>query len=957
RAAVIVTVNPAPATPTASGTTICSGSTATLTATAPSGAQFNWYNAATGGTLLQGNSATYTTPALSATTTYYVEAYAGACTSARAAVIVTVNPAPATPTASGTTICSGSTATLTATAPSGAQFNWYNAATGGTLLQGNSATYTTPALSATTTYYVEAYAGACTSARAAVIVTVNPIPATPNPSSNSPVCEGQSINLTTNTVSGASYYWTGPNSFTSTSQNPSISNATTLMAGTYYVRIIVGQCTSATNSTQVVVSQLSHASILGLPDSMCLGDPPITLSGTPTGGTFSGSGISGNVFDPSGLSAGTQVVITYTGTDICGSYSVLDTILLTNIASAQILGLPDTVCYNFNSFTLIATPTGGTFEIDGNTGSVFNPTALGSNRFVLVRYFGSGNCGSYDVQDSVFIRAIPTVTFSGLPDSICVAGGTVSLTGFPSGGIFSGSGISGNQFSPVGLTPGQYSIQYEYADGCSLQQVSRNIRIVEDPQAAILGLPDTVCAPASPISLTASPSGGTLSGNGITGNQFNPSGLSSGNYVITYQVAGFCGSQTVTDTVFVRPAPTASMLDLPDSICVTQGVVALAGTPPNGIFSGVNVTGNQFTTTGLVAGSYTIYYTVIEVCGTAIDSQVVRIIEPQDASFSGLQTHYCAGDTEIITLTPIIPGGYFWLDGIPTNNPFPVPNTIGPHSVVYDLGIGICPSRTTQQFTVEKITTNLLDTIQICIGEQAHINLQVSGSQGYTVQWQPTQAVDNPTSSSPNFIDTVSTRLTVTILDTTTGCTAQDSVEILVRPAPVADFYPLMDSVEVPFMLTVHNNSRNATQYRWYFEGKGDTIRVEHPDGFYLMEPGMYNLVLVAANDLGCLDTTAHYIFASDIKPALYIPNAFTPNGDGRNDEFLPFGVSIDQISFKIYDRWGVEVYTAEHINSGWPGTKNGKDCPEGVYVYRIRFKFVGNNEFEIRAGTVTLIR
>ncbi|RYZ39286.1 MAG: hypothetical protein EOP49_30345, partial [Sphingobacteriales bacterium] len=163
RTAVNVTVTPLPAAPTAAGTTICTGTTATLTATGPGGT-YQWFDAASGGNLLT-TSASYTTPTLNATTPYYVQTTVNGCTGPRTAVIVTVNPPPAAPMASGTTICSGNTATLTATAPGGT-YSWYTAASGGTAV-GTGANFTTPALTVTTTYYVETLLG-CVSERTPV---------------------------------------------------------------------------------------------------------------------------------------------------------------------------------------------------------------------------------------------------------------------------------------------------------------------------------------------------------------------------------------------------------------------------------------------------------------------------------------------------------------------------------------------------------------------------------------------------------------------------------------------------------------------------------------------------------------------------------------------------------------------------------------------------------------------
>src|SRR4029453_5296513 len=94
----------------------------------------------------------------------------------------------------------------------------------------------------------------CTSAAGTTNVVVNVKPATPTASNTAPYCEGQTIQLSTPTVSGATFSWTGPNGFTSALQNPTRNNATTADAGTYSVTITVNGCTSAASTTNVVVN-------------------------------------------------------------------------------------------------------------------------------------------------------------------------------------------------------------------------------------------------------------------------------------------------------------------------------------------------------------------------------------------------------------------------------------------------------------------------------------------------------------------------------------------------------------------------------------------------------------------------------------------------------------------------------------------------------------------------------
>ncbi|MFD0835587.1 GEVED domain-containing protein [Mariniflexile aquimaris] len=171
RTAVIATIN---SIPTITGTTPasrCGNGTVTLGATASSGT-INWYAASSSGASLA-TGTSFTTPSISSTTTYWVDATNGSCTTTtRTAVIATIN---SIPTITGTTPasrCGAGSVTLGATASSGT-INWYATSTGGTSL-GTGTSFTTPSISSTTTYWVDATNGSCTTAtRTAVNATIN----------------------------------------------------------------------------------------------------------------------------------------------------------------------------------------------------------------------------------------------------------------------------------------------------------------------------------------------------------------------------------------------------------------------------------------------------------------------------------------------------------------------------------------------------------------------------------------------------------------------------------------------------------------------------------------------------------------------------------------------------------------------------------------------------------------
>ena len=168
---VLLTAPVAPTAPVINGVTVCPGNTALLSVQNPqAGFTYNWYNVSTGGTsLFTGTS--FTTPAVLSATTWYVEAVDGSCTSVRTAVLVSVNNVSAA-TVNGVSVCQGSSATLTVQNPVAANtYNWYSVATGGTIA-GSGVSFNTPAITANTTYYVEAVNGGCTSVRSSVDVTV-----------------------------------------------------------------------------------------------------------------------------------------------------------------------------------------------------------------------------------------------------------------------------------------------------------------------------------------------------------------------------------------------------------------------------------------------------------------------------------------------------------------------------------------------------------------------------------------------------------------------------------------------------------------------------------------------------------------------------------------------------------------------------------------------------------------
>src|SRR4029078_3497135 len=129
--------------------------------------------------------------------------------------------------------CSGNTLNLTASDVAGGTYSW-TGPDGFTSSDQNPSIAKAPT-AATGTYSVTVTVDGCTSAAATTDATVKETPASPTAGNDGPVCSGSTLNLTASTVAGGTYSWTGPDSFTSTDQNPSIASATTAATGTYSV--------------------------------------------------------------------------------------------------------------------------------------------------------------------------------------------------------------------------------------------------------------------------------------------------------------------------------------------------------------------------------------------------------------------------------------------------------------------------------------------------------------------------------------------------------------------------------------------------------------------------------------------------------------------------------------------------------------------------------------------------
>ncbi len=535
RTAVTVTVNSIPAAPTASGVSICAGTTASLTATGSSGS-YQWYNAPSAGTLLS-SSANFVTPTLSTNTTYYVQAMNGSCAGPRTAVTVTVNSIPANPTIVGASICSGNSATLTATAPGGT-YVWWATPTGGTTPIGTGIAYNTGTLTSTITYYVETTVNGCVSAgRTAVTVTVNPTPAAPVVNGAS-ICGEESASLSVSST-GETYRWynaaSGGDLLTTGSfyTTPQL-NATT----SYYISATsAAGCTGSRTTATVNVTPKQNPAFVYSAGTYCTsgginpspfipGGNTGTFTASPTGLVFSNPSL-GEI----NVAASTPGVytITFTTGGSCVYSSSSDIRIITGAADATFIYNSPFCVQQSNPLPVFSgLASAGSFTASStnlkfkneNTGEIDLATSLPGSYKITNTISPSGGCAG-SIKDFDIVINQNTTADAGANLVTCDAQ-PITLNGLVGGSatngswsIVSGTGTFGNasqlstSFTP---TSGQSSVTLQLTSNNPVSPctVATDIMVVNINPAPVAPTVNavTICS-GNTATLIASAPGGT----------------------------------------------------------------------------------------------------------------------------------------------------------------------------------------------------------------------------------------------------------------------------------------------------------------------------------------------------------------------------------------------------------------------------------------------------------------
>lgn len=832
----------------------------------------------------------------------------------------------------------------------------------------------------------------------ATTVTVHPLPA---PGMNhDPVACANVPFLFTNTTSGASTYeWDFGDGTSSYSSNPQHIYTTT---GTYDVRLIAISGAGCRDTTFSVVDvwDVPAVSVVLSTDTGC-GPLEVEFTNGSSGdglsfawefGGFGGSTDADPVpfIFPTDPNDAITYTVSLTASNTCGQA----------LATAPVTVLPPPTALfgpNLNEYcSFTEVPFGNAsygaptafqwFFGDGATSTDSGPTVTHSyvadnNPLLMtVTLVASNSCGTDTAYQEITILPNQVNAFFNADPVQGCAPVTVNLTQYSTGDttfywdLGDGNVSNLHDLAWTYSVPGTYTIEL-FAYGCGFDSYTAEVTVLSGPPIDFSFTPVTACA-GEPFQFTGAVAGvSSLSwdfDDGTSSVLTNPSHVfaTSGTFEVALTATAINNgcSTTVMHPVSVSATPVAAFTPMPDNGCIDLEV-AFQNTTTGADFSQWTFgDGNTSASTApfhtyTEAGTYDVLL-VAEALNGCIDTAFAQVVaHPRpDAVFA--LSHYasCGPESTVQTINDSQGAiGYAWDFGNGTTSELNQPTVTYIEPGTYTISL-----TATNQFGCQDVETALFT--QYPTPQAGFYSEPEPGCAGYPITFQNTST--NGETYAWDFgdgqISTMEFPLHAyelpgaydvqLIVQGAGGCADTLLVPsgVHVRERPAAGFaYDTLQTIA--HALHFRNESQGAVSYTWDF-GDGESSQVRHPIHVFPADGGGFTVCLVALNEVGCPDTVCTALFVPG-DPHLFVPNAFTPNGDTRNDTFRPVLNGFVGWNYKlfIFDRWGLPIYETRDRVAAWDGTRNGVESPVDVYVWKVIVERDGDARDFV--GHVSLVR
>lgn len=824
-------------------------------------------------------------------------------------------------TSGDTSICSAAPVALQ-TVPSGGAGHLYTWSPNNATLSATNIADPIATTTVTQTYTVDAVSDHGCTASDQVTITVGQLQGVNISASDSAICAGDNAILTANLIGGSGgvqYSWTPTGSLSASNvQSPTATPATTTV---YSVSV-------TENSSGCVYTDNLQIDVIDLnlnagPDTVIC-DPVgyvMNVQHTAPNPVFSWNGgvnlSDNNIMDPTVL-LDSSYTYTVTLTDASGC-SASDDITFT-VPFDTATPMVDTAFCSGDSILLDATHPNSTYLWNGTDPSPAIWVTTGGIQNVELTDIGSGCVITHTFN--VTMDPAPIV-FLGNDTTIC-AGDVIVLDAQNTGSDYLWSTSEVSQTIDV-MNPGTYWVQVTSSTGCTTVD-SIDVIVSSLP---VVSLSDTTLCEGNTILLDATNANSLHMWNTGANDPFIVVDT-SGTYVVTVTNNNGC---TTVDSAEVNFVPFPVVYLGPDTaLCDGDPLLLDAGNP------GMQHIWSTSANTQVISPSSTGIYWVDVANGSCVSRDSIGVVfnaMPTDnlTDFEG-----CVGD--IATLDAGNPGATYLWSTIDSSATISVTNN-GTYSVTVTT-LQNCSDTFDATVTFETPPTIDLgnDTV-LCSGQVLSLNTGLP------------QADNNWSNGAISSNIQVSTTDLYHVTVSTDHCVVEDSINVIFNPIPSEiikeEILTCLDEKPHYVMIDAGNE---GSSFNW---ASGETSQV--------ILAGAYGWYFVnITNEFNC--SIADSVVVSQYCPSsLWVPNSFTPNGDGVNDIFMAAGNNIVELEMHIFDRWGNEIFQSDDPSIGWDGSYRGSPVQDDVYVWKIRYRLLDEEDYSIEGprqeemGHVTVIR
>jgi len=249
-------------------------------------------------------------------------------------------------------------------------------------------------------------------------------------------------------------------------------------------------------------------------------------------------------------------------------------------------------------------------------------------------------------------------------------------------------------------------------------------------------------------------------------------------------------------------------------------------------------------------------------------------------------------------------------------------------------------------------TLNAGNDESICYGNTTQLKATINGA---NFNWSPASSLFNYNTLTPLAGPQSTTNYVLQVTDTL-GCPKPVYDSVLVTVIPKVNAFAGNDTTVVrtqPLQL----NATGGSFYHWFPASGLSNTEIANPVATFTDGPDTVFYTVKVSTPEGCFSNDSIKIFIFETEPQVFIPTAFTPNGDGKNDVFRPIVAGMKQfLYFRVYNRWGQLLFATAQENQGWDGMYEGAKQVSGTYVYSVQaIDYTGKPYF--KKGTFVLIR